>query len=135
MEGAPLRGRYGDDCTLVQEMLGQVITKLEENDNRLLVGLGNGRTIALFDDGQSCCEDRHMTIEDDLNYHVGGTLQNIEVRDAPVIEDNPNDIWGDVHEVQFLVITTSKGVLTIANHNIHNGYYGGFSLWAEEVTP
>jgi hypothetical protein len=34
----------------------------------------------------------------------------------------------DVHEVQFLVVTTSKGAITVATHVVHNGYYGGFSI-------
>jgi len=37
-----------------------------------------------------------------------------------------------MHEVQFVLITTSLGVFTMATHNIHNGYYSGFSVVVEE---
>ena len=53
---------------------------------------------------------------------------SIELRDAPNVED---DEYGNVHEVQFLVVTTSKGAFTIETHNEHNGYYGGFFIEAE----
>jgi len=30
--------------------------------------------------------------------------------------------------VQFLTIITDNGTFTVSNHNIHNGYYGGFFI-------
>ena len=38
--------------------------------------------------------------------------------------------WGGVHEVQFLNIETSLGIITFETHNEHNGYYGGFYIKA-----
>ena len=65
---------------------------------------------------------------DDLKQFVGAELLGAEIKPASGIE-GPD---GDVHEIEFLDITTSKGVFQAANHNEHNGYYGGFSIRARE---
>lgn len=65
-----------------------------------------------------------MRTDDNLADYVGGQLLDMELRDAPEQEDE----HGDVHEVQFLVVKTSKGQFTMSNHNEHNGYYGGFYI-------
>ena len=80
----------------------------------------------LADEGQSCCENRYMSTDDDLSDFIGGTLLDAEIKAAP----DETDEWGQVHEVQFLEVRTSKGSFTMASHNEHNGYYGGFYLVA-----
>ena len=60
-----------------------------------------------------------------IGYFKGSKLLNVEIRD---VEFDEADF--QTHEVQFLVITTSKGAFTLENHNLHNGYYGGFGLEA-----
>ena len=50
-----------------------------------------------------------------------------EIREAP----NEPDEYGD-HEVQFLLVNTSIGTFTVASHNEHNGYYGGFDIVIKE---
>jgi hypothetical protein len=81
----------------------------------------DGTKIGFTDNGQDCCEVRYMSTDDDLSYHVGATLLGFEIKNAPNLEDESGE-----HEVQFLEIKTSKGVISCANHNEHNGYYGGF---------
>lgn len=88
----------------------------------------NGKGLEFLDDGQSCCEYRYMTIDDNLDEYAGATFDSFDVVDAPEIEDD-----GEVHEVQFLRIHTSFGDLSIANHNEHNGYYGGFDVICKEI--
>ncbi len=105
---------------------GKEIGALEIKDNALCFTFTDETRLRLRDDGQSCCEVRYMRTDDPLSDFVGGTLMDAEVRSAP----NEPDAWGE-HEVQFLVVTTSKGVFTIANHNEHNGYYGGICVIAE----
>lgn len=83
--------------------------------------------ITIMDGGQCCCEARCMSTDDDLSYLAGKTLLDIEVKDAPCIEDD-----NDVHEVQFLEIKTNDYTATFANHNEHNGYYGGFCIEIRE---
>lgn len=90
-----------------------------------LKGVG---TLALRDNGQSCCESRYMRTDDDLTYYAGAVLLEIEVADGPSVDDVES------HDTQFLKVTTSKGVFTMCSHVEHNGYYGGFSISAS-LTP
>jgi hypothetical protein len=108
--------------------LNKEITALELKDEELLFTFSDGSKVKLFDDGQSCCEHRYMTTNDDLSYFVGSTLIDAEVADAPNIGDEY-----DNHEVQFLKVKTSSGIFTIESHNEHNGCYGGFSICAAVI--
>ena len=124
-----------DSANAVQSSIGKTITNIDMDTNDADIGgalsimFNDGSGIKLFDDGQSCCERRYMVCDDDLPYFIGGTLVGVEVRDAP---DAPAKY--DYHEVQFLIVTTSKGAFTVSNHNEHNGYYGGFALRAKQIT-
>ena len=107
---------------------GKVIKAIsldEEGDGHLNLDFEDGTGVRIYDDGRSCCESRYMQTDDDLQVFVGATLTGCRVQDAPNI--NGEDDWGD-HEVQFLMVDTSKGTFSIATHNEHNGYYGGFYL-------
>ncbi|OWK41997.1 hypothetical protein FRUB_04482 [Fimbriiglobus ruber] len=112
-----------------KEYYGKRITSAEFADNRLLIGFEGGVRIAIFDDGQSCCESRYMTTADDVTWLVGKTLKAIAAKEGPEVEGE----CGDSHEQVFLEIETPDGSITFANHNEHNGYYGGFGLTIEEV--
>ena len=59
----------------------------------------------------------------ELIHETRRTLLALELKEAPSQENE----WGE-HEVQFLEVTTSKGEFTMASHNEHNGYYGGFAI-------
>ena len=112
--------------------LGKRITGATLSDDTLALrfedgsGIGffeDGSGIGFFDDGQSCCEARYLKTDDDLTRIIGATLVSAELRDAPNL---PLE-WGD-HEVQFLDVQTSAGLVQVCAHNEHNGYYGGFSI-------
>jgi hypothetical protein len=120
----------GNDKTgmVLQRAVGKEISELKLDDDVLCFSFADGTKIRVWDDGQSCCEYRYMTTDDDLSYHVGAKLMGFEERDAPEI-----DTAEGVHEVQFLLVTTSKGVFTMETHNEHNGYYGGFEVQAVET--
>ncbi len=109
--------------------VGKIIAHIEMSDDTLIIRFGDGTGLKLFDDRQSCCENRYMHTDDELSGVVGGRLYGIEVRNAPDVEDGR----GDVHEVQFLVVMTSKGESVICSHNEHNGYYGGFCIVVSEL--
>lgn len=111
----------------VKSAIGKKIESviLDEENNRLKFIFTDGTTLNIWDDGQSCCEDRYMRTDDDLTEYASAILLDFELKDASAIEDD----YG-VHEVQFLDVKTDKGVFQIANHNEHNGYYGGFSIRA-----
>lgn len=105
---------------------------LDEEANALRFTFTDGASLTITDQGQSCCESRYMRTDDDLSYHIGATFVGAAVKDAPPIEAEY-----ETHEVQFLDITTSRGTFQMANHNEHNGYYGGFWMQASatEAAP
>jgi len=121
----------GAEC--VESVIGRTIVDviLLAQVNKLVVSLApaGDRAPALLilrDTGQSCCEHRFMTCDDDLSTFAGAKLVAVEVRDVQVRECGV----AEVEEAQFLVVTTDKGAITVANHNEHNGYYGGFCISA-----
>jgi hypothetical protein len=123
-------GGNEESARTFSDAIGKEITALSIDDNALHFTLADGTKFMLFDDGQSCCESRYMRTDDDLAYHVGANLLSAETRAADekaVAEDD----WGGVHDIEFLVVTTSKGTITVSNHNEHNGYYGGFAMRAK----
>ena len=107
--------------------VGKEIAGVTLLDSRLHFVFTDKTEVYVTDSGQDCCETRYMTTDDDLNSFIGTKLLGLEIKDAPDV-----DVDGFVHEVQFLEIQTSKGVFTMANHNEHNGYYGGFCITVEE---
>lgn len=109
------------------EMVEGIKNKWDGEHTELVFTMDDGYKMALWDDGQSCCESRYMTTDDDLNRFIGAELLGAEIRDGdePPKEDYDNC---DVHEVQFLIVHTSLGDITCVTHNEHNGYYGGFSV-------
>ncbi len=104
-------------------IIGMHIIALKLEDNAFYVSTYQ-RTLKLWDNGQSCCESRYMTCDDLLDQFIGATVKGIEIRESNSI----SNIYGEDHDIEFLVIITDKGNITISNHNEHNGYYGGFSL-------
>lgn len=106
------------------ETLGKTIVGVDLRNDQLRIYLDGDLVLILEDGGQSCCEKRYMVIDDDLDEYVGAKLLGFETKDAPDVES------GEVHEVQFLEVMTSVGPITAANHNEHNGYYGGFDVTA-----
>jgi hypothetical protein len=109
----------------VKSSLGKRIQNVNLEDNRLVFSFVDGSQLAIWDDGQSCCEHRYMATSDKLEQFHGADLVDFEIKTVP----NADHEWGE-HEIQFLDVRTSVGVFQIANHNEHNGYYGGFSLKA-----
>lgn len=106
--------------------VGKTISSLRlDEDDSLRFEFDDGSKLRLSDQGQSCCEHRYMRTDDNLADFVGAKLLDAEIKVAPNI---PGEY--DVHEVQFLEVKTDRGVFTMASHNEHNGYYGGFWIVA-----
>ena len=110
----------------VQAAMGKTITALSLTDDQLRFEFEDGSRLRLQDSGQSCCEHRYMQTDDDLPYYIGAKFVSAEVRDGGSTESE----YGDTHEIQFLVVTTDRGTFSMASHNEHNGYYGGFWIAA-----
>lgn len=120
-------GGNSESVKVFTEAIGKRITALKlGDDDALHFEFADGSKMKLSDEGQSCCEARYMQTDDDLDSFVGATLLGAEIKDGPEVEDESSE----VHEVQFLEVKTDRGSFTMASHNEHNGYYGGFCIWA-----
>ena len=107
---------------------GAVIKSAALVDDRIQIAFDDGRAIEVWDNGQSCCESRYITTDDDPASLVGGKLVAITAKDGPNA-----DAEYDEHEICFVEIQTDKGFVTFTTHNEHNGYYGGFGLTITET--
>ena len=106
------------------EFYGRTIKAAAFSEGEVKLTFDDGTAIEIFDGGQSCCESRYFTTDDEVLGLVGHTLKDIKLRSAP---DEYGE-YGDVHEITFLEIATEDGHVTVASHNEHNGYYGGICL-------
>ena len=114
---------FRDSREYLEELKNQKINSITfDGDSTVRIETDLGR-YSIWDDGQSCCEHRYMTTDDDVSSFNDSIFLDMLLKDAPDIEDKYQ-----VHDVQFLEIITSKGSLTFATHNEHNGYYSGFSI-------
>jgi len=122
-------GGNADSVEAFSAGVGQKITRLwlDEAKDCLRFEFENGYKMSLADEGQSCCETRYITTDDDLSAFVGATLLGAEVRAGSEADED----YG-VHEIQFLVVKTSLGEFTCETHNEHNGYCGGFLVRARK---
>jgi hypothetical protein len=108
--------------------IGKKITNATYDDHYFELEFEGGQKIHIVDDGQSCCEYRYITCDDDLDDLIGYALLGIEEKPGPEYDEDY-----DVHETMFVEIMSSGGGVTFTTHNEHNGYYGGFALKIEEV--
>lgn len=127
--GALLHMLGGGSEQSAEKYIGRTITAAALADERLNLAFSDGARIAIFDNGQSCCESRYVTTDDDVASLVGHKLVRIEAKDGP----ETGEEWGETHESCFVEIGTDDGFVTLTNHNEHNGYYGGFGLTIVEV--
>lgn len=127
--GAMLHALGGGSENDPAKFYGKKIVAAEIKDERLRLALEGGPTIEIWDNGQSCCESRYITTDDQVSSLVGGALARIETRYGPSIGAE----YGDEHEQVFVEVGTDKGFITVVNHNEHNGYYGGFGLTVTET--
>jgi len=121
-------GGNSDTVEAIQSMIDKELVELRLENDELFLSAVDGSKIKIWDDGQSCCESRYMQTDDNLPDYIGGIFLGAEIKEAPSVETE----YGD-HEIQFLEIKTSKGSVTFATHNEHNGYYGGFYIKAEKI--
>lgn len=121
-------GGNGSSVKAYKKAIGLKIESVKLENDALWFTFEGGYKMKLSDEGQSCCEHRYMVTDDNLDDYVGAIFLGAEIKDAPNVEDP----YGEAHEVQFLEIKTDKGVFTMATHNEHNGYYGGFWVVASE---
>lgn len=118
---------FGDKTTVnaLKAAIGKKITAVKVDDNQLVIDFEEKRLI-IVDGGQCCCESRYMSCDDDFTPHIGAEIVDFELKDGPTTEDE----WGEMHEIQFFEVKTTRGAFQVVNHNEHNGYYYGFLVCA-----
>lgn len=134
----------------IKRCVGKTITAMEliegeegmlDGHDHLVISFDDNTKLVIWDDKQACRENRYMRTDDALADYIGSQLVDVELRDAtgpiaPGIPTDPADLNHSVHDVQFLVVKTTKGEVVMSSHNDHNGYYEGFNIKAaEEVSP
>lgn len=113
----------------VKMAVGRVIDAAAIDDNQLVLRFLDGSKLAVWDDGQSCCEVRWMATDDDLGSLIGFKLKEIRLKDGPTVQGEDDEA-----DTQFLeVITFGGDSVVLSNYNEHNGYYGGFDVQAKFV--
>lgn len=113
------------------EYVGKVITGIETMPDQIKIDFQDGTKIRIYDAAQSCCERRYMTFDDGPADLLTKRWKHAMIKGT---KDASDDDEYNVHEIEFLEIMTEDGShITIANHNEHNGYYGGFGLCIEEI--
>lgn len=112
---------------LLHEALGLRIVEASL-DEGLKLTCANGWVITLNDEGQSCCESRYITCDDDVGSLVGGVFYGVRKCVTGREWEDDEDDDDEVHDVVFIDVVTSVGSITLCTHNEHNGYYGGFSV-------
>lgn len=118
---------FGDKKTIeaLKASIGKKIIAAKVDKNRLVIEFDAERLV-IKDDGQCCCESRYMSCDDDFTPHIGAEIVDFELKDGPTTESE----WGEPHEIQFFEVKTTRGAFQVVNHNEHNGYYGGFAVYA-----
>lgn len=126
--GAMLHILGGGSPKSASDYCGRTITAATFSEEELRLTFSDGVTIRIWDNGQSCCEHRYMTCDDDVQDLVGRQLREIVVKEGPEGDSE----YGE-HQIAFLEIATDRNSVTVCTHNEHNGYYGGFGLSLDEV--
>lgn len=128
--GAMIHRLSGGSDESPDKYYGRKIIEADINEDRLRLKFDDKIIIKIWDDGQSCCEHRYITCDDDVSKLIGGALRIIEVVECKEVED---DEYGECHEQPFINVGTEKITITFCTHNEHNGYYGGFGLSVTEI--
>jgi hypothetical protein len=119
-------GKIGDNVLFMWAgRAAQPIDSVRLDGDVLRIKLSDIGEIQIADGGQSCCESRYMTCDDDLTSFAGARLVHMD------LEAGDNDAegeYGECHEQRFLKVRTTNGDFTVCTHNVHNGYYGGFNV-------
>jgi hypothetical protein len=127
--GAMLHALAGGSEESPDKYYGLTIADAKVSDSELSITFDNGVSIKIWDDGQSCCEERFITCDDNASQLVGGKLVEISSSESKYQEDDY-----ETHETCFVTVKTDQDLITMTTHNIHNGYYGGFGLTITEVS-
>lgn len=111
-----------------EDYYGRGVLDASFNNSEIHLTFDDGIKIKIWDDTQTCCEKRYMTCDDNVKDLIGKKLISIKTKEHRIQEEE----YGYEHEIVFLEIKAGHETVTFANHNEHNGYYGGFYLSLNE---
>jgi hypothetical protein len=109
---------------IINKVKDKVITKVDFDEAQLIIHFEDESFITVVDWGQSCCESRYITCDDDVNSIVGSKLMAIDLIDG----SEQGDGIFHYHQYAFVDVKTDLTSIKLCTHNEHNGYYGGFSI-------
>jgi hypothetical protein len=118
----------GGSANSPDKYYGRKIKRAEIDEDRLKIEFVDGVIIHLWDNGQTCCEVRYVSCDDDVDDLIGGKLVKIESKESV----ERADFEGELHEMIFIEVATDKASITLCTHNVHDGRYGGFALTVTE---
>jgi len=121
--GVMLYALGGGNDTPAERFYGHKVVGATIDNDEFVLTFEDGTKLSLTDEGQSCCESRYITCDDDIGALVGGTLRKIEVTGE---DEEPAEY--DSHDVCFVEVATDQAHVKLVTHVEHNGYYGGFAL-------
>ena len=116
-------------------LVGGILTSLTLDANTITLTFHDGRSCAITDTAQSCCEERAITTTDLLTDYIGATLLGAALKTGPETDNPDPTARKPLQQCQFLELVTSKGCCTFNTYNVHNGYYDGFDLRATLTLP
>ena len=114
------------------ETVGLTIVEIElrnGDEEAVILHFDDGRALRITDSDQDCCEERYLRTDDEIDRFLPSQFIGIQIKEAQVLVENRE--MSDVHEVVFVDVLTTKGPITFSAHNVHNGYYGGFTVCCE----
>lgn len=117
----------------IPNVQSRIIASAEIKDNMLVLIMDDGCRIEIEDEPQ-CCEMRYMHTDDNIDQMAGETLVEIRVQSVGYESDDEDDN-GNYHEMGFMHVVTNLMTYTLETHNLHNGYYGGFWVYATAYPP
>lgn len=121
-----LFGRGSDDFTAFK---GRKITDAKLTTDDLTLSFeGTEEQLRVYDAGQSCCENRYITSDDDVKDLVGGNLVSIEEREGPEPEPAVCDKCKGSKRLDFSdqpMLDPEGGEECWACHGTGNDYYSG----------
>lgn len=124
MENLELFNNNKNDTKKINEHLGKKIDEICMKDYIFTIKFTDGSRLEFKDVGQSCCERRYMTCDDNVDEFRNSIFNGASIRNGDGLDTESSDF----HDIEFILIHTNNGDITVANHNEHNGYYGGFNI-------
>jgi hypothetical protein len=106
-----------------QKAVGKIISDAYLADDYVTVKFTDGSRLDIYDGGQSCCEHRYITSDDDLYSAIGEEF--VGISEGHYESGGSEDYC---HDMMFVYLQTNRDSYSFCTHNEHNGYYGGFSV-------